>query len=624
MHKIKTLELENFKFFHGKQPISFDRKNMLIFGENGSGKSSIYWSLYTFLQSVTKTDDTEIKKYFDPTHDQCLTNRFAGKNDVSAIRVTFEDENKAETKREISLATINTKSGTIVKEALQSSDFINYKLLSKIYDAANGEEIDLFPFFEREILSFITFSQDYTKSDGSVGTANAGDLWKMLKPGLHPRGKMHEEPYKRFHGALWVFNTEFDTYLKKIIERANDFLQTKFEQPFKIQLTYINSTYDDFIKGSKARNKITKAPKIILEIEYLHDKLAIDKKEIKRPHTFLNEARLTTVALSIRFAVLYEKLSLNAPKILVLDDLLLSLDMSNRDKVLDIILSEFNDFQLIILTHDKFFFEMTKHKAALSSRKDWQYLEMYANIENDIPQPLVTEAKSYLEKAEKFLALKEYEAAGNFLRKEAEHFCKLFLPKSEKYIATETEYKLADLNEMIKRAKKYADKNGLDTALFDALDNHRKFIFNPLSHDSYDVPKFRSELEKCVKTMQELKKYQVKSFLPEETTVSFDLTTIATTIKSSNIYKFEITNFEPLRLIIKPDGSQVLSTGLLNYYVYTGEEKGDLQHKKDGLKQMYDYNYGKSDKAKPADFWDGIIVNSNGRTLREWLNEILI
>jgi predicted ATP-dependent endonuclease of OLD family len=224
MHKIKTLELENFKFFHGKKPIDFDRKNMLIFGENGSGKSSIYWSLYTFLQSVTKTDNAEITKYFDPTHDQCLTNRFANAAAISAIRITFEDETKAETKREISLTTTNTKSGTIVKEALQSSDFINYKLLSKVYDAANGEEIDLFPFFEQYILAFITFGTTYVKPDGTVGTANAADLWKLLKPGMQPRGKMHEEPYKRFHGALWLFNDEFEKYLYKIIERANLFL----------------------------------------------------------------------------------------------------------------------------------------------------------------------------------------------------------------------------------------------------------------------------------------------------------------------------------------------------------------------------------------------------------------
>ena len=54
MHKIKQITLQNFKFFYGNVPINFDRKHVLIYGENGSGKSSIHWAIYTFLQSVFK------------------------------------------------------------------------------------------------------------------------------------------------------------------------------------------------------------------------------------------------------------------------------------------------------------------------------------------------------------------------------------------------------------------------------------------------------------------------------------------------------------------------------------------------------------------------------------------
>ena len=67
MQKISKITLNNFKFFYGKVSIDFNRKNILIYGENGSGKSSIYWSLYTFLQSVFK-DNAEIRKYFEPKH----------------------------------------------------------------------------------------------------------------------------------------------------------------------------------------------------------------------------------------------------------------------------------------------------------------------------------------------------------------------------------------------------------------------------------------------------------------------------------------------------------------------------------------------------------------------------
>ena len=74
MQKIGKLTLKNFKFFLGEVSINFDRKNVLLYGENGSGKSSIYWALYTFLQSVFKNDPLQIRKYFDPGHDENLIN----------------------------------------------------------------------------------------------------------------------------------------------------------------------------------------------------------------------------------------------------------------------------------------------------------------------------------------------------------------------------------------------------------------------------------------------------------------------------------------------------------------------------------------------------------------------
>lgn len=54
MKKIDELTLENFKFFRGLETLKFNSKNILVYGENGSGKSSLYWALYTFMQSSLK------------------------------------------------------------------------------------------------------------------------------------------------------------------------------------------------------------------------------------------------------------------------------------------------------------------------------------------------------------------------------------------------------------------------------------------------------------------------------------------------------------------------------------------------------------------------------------------
>ena len=63
--RIKKVEIKNYKAFYGKNEFNVDGKNLFIYGENGSGKSSLYWALYTILECANKEDANEIKKYFD-------------------------------------------------------------------------------------------------------------------------------------------------------------------------------------------------------------------------------------------------------------------------------------------------------------------------------------------------------------------------------------------------------------------------------------------------------------------------------------------------------------------------------------------------------------------------------
>ena len=83
-------------------------------------------------------------------------------------------------------------------------------------------------------------------------------------------------------------------------------------------------------------------------------------KPIERPQSFLNESKLTAIALSVRFTIL-ERRPPSTIKILALDDLLISLDMSNRMDVLKLIFKLYeNKFQLMFFTHDKSFFREIK------------------------------------------------------------------------------------------------------------------------------------------------------------------------------------------------------------------------------------------------------------------------
>lgn len=613
MNKIKQIKLKHFKFFYGEVNIDLERDHALIFGENGSGKSSLYWALYTFLQSVFKDAPQKVQKYFNQS-DQSLKNRFAPVgDDESYIKIVFEDEQESIIEKTISNTVVNTRSGTLIQQAALGSELINYKLLSKIHDFKNPVQIDLFPIMDMDTLMFINFREQILKSDGTVGTSNAQDWWEYIKPGMRPRGKMHEQPYRNFQLAVAKFNDELKFYFDSIVESVNEYLK-KFHQKFTVSFEYVPATYDAFVEGSTTkRNHLTKSPHIYLQANFDHDQLPEVKQRISRPHTFLNEAKLTAIALSIRFAMLDQKidssnLTDDTPKFLVLDDVLISLDMSNRERVLDIILKEFSNYQLIILTHDRNFFELLRHRIRRLGHKDWKYFEMYECLKDGIPQPYIKDSDTYLEKAEKYFRLKEYETAGNFLRKEAEAFCKEFLPKKFQFTS---EYNLHDLNGLIKQLTVFAKGAGLDLFPFEELDSHRKFVLNPTSHDSYDVPKFNSEIEGCLNTLKTLREIKNEGFLKRGEQIDFELKTA----DGVDSYKFEIKLEDDFRLLQEPGKELLISKGVINYWITKNGERGELQHGNESIKSFYEKNYSQSNKVGNPSFWEELVILSTGERL---------
>ena len=108
--KLKTVILDNFKYFHAPFTLNVISKNLLVYGENGSGKSSIYWALYTLFQSRLKPDDASVKKYFDPTHEENLRNKYYVDTDPSSIKVVLHDKDtpgSLDRTYEISLRTVS-------------------------------------------------------------------------------------------------------------------------------------------------------------------------------------------------------------------------------------------------------------------------------------------------------------------------------------------------------------------------------------------------------------------------------------------------------------------------------------------------------------------------------------
>ena len=115
----------------------------------------------------------------------------------------------------------------------------------------------------------------------------------------------------------------------------------------------------------------------------------------------------------------------------MLDDILLSMDMSNRTKIIDYILDNFSDYQVFIFTHDIFFLKHLQERIKHHYNKqqichtDWNLIFMYA-VNNDNNVLFNYSDNSFLMEAKKQLNDGKLDECGNNLRKELESMvCKM-------------------------------------------------------------------------------------------------------------------------------------------------------------------------------------------------------
>ena len=541
--KIDKIQLNNFRFFRDDEKhntFELNGKNMLLYGENGSGKSSLY-KAFELLSNIGKQSVREIfeenKNIFKREED-----------DFSFVKFDFNND----TYLEINDGQSQQNSLDFIKNLSVFKPLLDYR---ELLEVVNIKEANLYHFFEN-ILDEYPISED-----------------KVLRTLREKKDK--------------AYFTKFENILKEELFSTINHILAQFQQSFTIKEI-------DFDAGFHT---------IYLKIEYFNT-------SITKYQLFLNEARLSALAMSVYFAIIKKQFSLlneNSLKILVLDDLLISLDMSNKQNLINILKTEFSDFQIFFFTHDKWFFEILKKKM------DWKPFEMYVDDSGDFEKPFINkESLSYLEKAEKYFYLHDYEIAGTFLRKEAESFCKDFLPKKLHY---GSECNLRDLNGLILKCIDFAKNAGLDDTLFKELDTHRKFVLNPTSHDNHDVPKYKSEIKSALDTLKALRAIRNEAFLKRGDIVEFELTTPIKK-KVADTYKFEIKLEDDFRLLTIDGQDTVISKGMINYWV-SKNGKRDKVTKSDNttLEKFYEYNYKNSNKVKSADYWKEIIIQESGKNI---------
>ncbi len=409
--RVQRIEARAFKAFKHLN-FKLDGRHLLAYGGNGAGKSSLYWTLYTFLQSAAKTTP-DVTKYFEVDGAQNLLNVHATAPEMAdaAVVVTLKADGESDGHAySLTHELHDTKGDPAVVKANLASDFITYRVLASFYQFRNSQAIDLWPVFEQEILPFAQ----------GTSTKDIAALWGKLKIDPFIASKASNETnwyrkqrYGRFDNDITRFNQSIGEAMASISVEAQRFYDEHFAEPgqkveLKVGVTAGASKYDRY----EHRFSV---PSIGFEVK-LNDDL------LRKPQSFLNEAKLTQLALSVRFGATLAHLHDSPMKLLVLDDLLISLDMNNRMKVVKIILGPtFADHQKIILTHDLGFFNEFRRSIG-AAHTDWSFQHFKTTPENGIGMQAV---KDEIQKAEDYLHGQSLDEAASQLRKSAENSAKL-------------------------------------------------------------------------------------------------------------------------------------------------------------------------------------------------------
>ena len=435
MATITQIEIDGFKAFPANFTLNLGTgKNLLLYGENGSGKSSLYYALHALLQSVFKDDKGA--KYFTPgsivngnftpenenlinihRYDEAKDNTYA-----PYIRITFED-GKIWRLDNRGLLSENGGDESEIRILNKNSAFINHSYISRFHAARNSEEMDLWNVFYKDILPF------HIPAGTSIFLADLyDDIVRDYNAGIGMEDVNIQDKITAFNKLL---NNSINRINTKVTSIYNDNFKNEDERALEIKLIYYSDDdQDNTLKehfylyyGNNRNGQDVKSANLYTS------KIGIEIKEdgflVYKPQSYFNEAKLTAIALSVRFAAMTAT-AITPGSFFALDDMLISLDMSNRMKVIKYLLDEIAPkYKLYVFTHDRLLFASFKKR--IFSKKEqgaWLCGGIYMHDRDNstdfnkcTPYPVFIEEKDAELKAREYYIMHDYPACGQQLRK---------------------------------------------------------------------------------------------------------------------------------------------------------------------------------------------------------------
>jgi len=403
--KIVKLHIDSFRGIPNELILDFtDNRNSpcstLIFGDNGSGKSSIVDALEFNLQGKIERSDS-LKNEFRPSPLNWKNKYYKG----AKTKCYFDDE--SENQRDIIVSydkqkekTITSKSNNqlhpdfrIAPIALRRSDIITYSstptqrkqilFWSFIYSNSNDQNegnldkvqiqnldkerirlktnrrelqeklskllkipIEEIPLTENEFSSFIKNKIRNGLNNNQYLTLKRKGILK----GVNEKAVDVSKELITSNNDIKEIQSKI-ARLKKIDSSSNDTKKAETQRFLSEASKHLTESFHkisttDFV--NQINVKISELTEVSFEIE-----VVLNNGKKTSPNNIFSEANLDLLILLLYTSLIQESEKYGQSKILVLDDVLQSVDSVIRLNFIDYLLTDFKDWQIIISAHDR-------------------------------------------------------------------------------------------------------------------------------------------------------------------------------------------------------------------------------------------------------------------------------
>lgn len=481
--RIERIEIQDFRGFPAAYEFKLGKpgepgKNLLVYGENGSGKSSLFRAIKGFFEATQSSNLASQQNRFSNTPDPYVKLDivgYSGTGDRLPSSGVFEWS-----------ASACPEDEALIQSANQTKGCLDYRALLETHYVHRGkDEVEVFDLLINTVLCHV---------QNPISRKPLGQEFKEIT--ADKRKHMGYGYKDLYQGRIDKFNQGLTAVLGQVTASGNSLL-TGFFIDTKLTLFPQGS----LVFSGSGKHKRLEKPRVLLNIEFIG-------RPLTNAHEFLNEARLSAVAIALYLGTLL-MVPASQLRVLVLDDLLIGIDMSNRVGVLNVLLDRFSDWQIILLTHDKVWFETVRMRTL--DAEAWWYASLFSESSTDlIPMPVWRGNdegwNSSLARAKQHLLNHDDRAAGVYARAAFEGKLKNYCEK--KKIAVQYQSNPAKMTtEMFWIGIK--DKLAADGKLFNvqaqisAIEAHRKVVLNPLSHEN-PTTLTEAEIQGAIKAIEQL------------------------------------------------------------------------------------------------------------------------